>query len=82
MTHPSDFSLTVRHQLSENLTTTGLVVPCVSLYGLALLVGIPLVCWAQICLLNEGRNGSDFIVLTVQQVVTFFANELVSMSKF
>jgi hypothetical protein len=82
MTHPSDFSLTVRHQLSENLITTALVVPCVSLYGLALLIGIPLVCWSQIYLLNAGRDGSDFSVLTIQQVVTFFSNELVSMSEF
>lgn len=69
--HPREefsFSLSVRHQLFENLATTGLLVPCIGLYGLTLALGIPLVCVTQIYLLNEGRDGQDYIVLTSHQV--------------
>ncbi|KAI6176009.1 hypothetical protein M3Y97_00752400 [Aphelenchoides bicaudatus] len=69
ITHPSDFSLTTRHQLYENLSTNGLVAPCISLYALVLLFGIPLVCWCQIYLLNNGRDGNDFVVSTVHQLL-------------
>jgi hypothetical protein len=68
MTHPSDFSLTVRHQLLENLATTGLLVPSVGFYGFTLLLGVPLAVLTQIYLLNEGRDDEDFIIRTIQQV--------------